>query len=45
MKNMMDVMNPAAASEFLCLTHEETFRRFSLHFGKTVNEFFRVLNS
>ncbi len=40
MKNMIDVMNPAATAEFLRLTHDETFRRFGPDFGKTIKGFF-----
>lgn len=40
MKNMIDVMNPAATAEFLRLTHDETFRHFEAHFGKTLQGFF-----
>ncbi len=39
-KNMIDVMNPASTAEFLRLTHEETFRHFGPHFGKTIKGFF-----
>lgn len=40
MKNMIDVMNPAATAEFLRLTHEATLRHFAPHFGKTLKGFF-----
>ncbi len=40
MKNMIDVMNPAATAEFIRLTHEATLRHFAPHFGKTIKGFF-----
>ncbi len=40
MKNMIDVMNPAATAEFIRLTHEDTLRHFAPHFGKTIKGFF-----
>jgi len=32
----IDLMNPAAAEEFIRLTHEQYAQRFSAHFGKTI---------
>lgn len=40
MDNMIDVMNPRAAREFIRITHEATYRHFGPEFGKTVKGFF-----
>jgi hypothetical protein len=40
MDNMVDVMNPAAVSEFIRLTHEATWEHFKDDFGRTIKGFF-----
>ncbi len=40
MDNMIDVMNPAAVSEFIRLTHEATWEHFKDDFGRTIKGFF-----